>query len=246
MSIRLTQLVWKSSINLLPTERLVLLFLSHCTNDKNNSLCFPSIKTISKSCNLSKRHVQRLLRNLEELNILQIMPQISYNNNQKSNIYSINVDALNIEGGVTSTSPPHDIHVTPPMTPMSPYKLNDNSIDKKENNIKESPTSVTEQHPSSVLRSTAKLVLSFLKEKSGREYREVDSNIRPIISLLKEGITLEQLKQVIVRKEKEWGNNKEMQKHLCVKTLFRKSNFYGKYLPELVTTKEMKKFMKKD
>ena len=245
MSIRLTQLVWKNKINLMPTEKFVLLFLAHCANDKNNCLCFPSVKTISENCNLSKRHTQRILRTLSELKIIQCVPQLTESNNQKSNIYIINTDVLSSEVGVTPASWGGDAGVMGGVTPMSPYNINDKELDNKETKGKkvESESSAAKNHPSSVLRSTAKLVIDFLRQKTGRNYRYAETTLKPIIQRLKEGITLEQCKQVIVRKHREWGSNKEMEKYLRPSTLFNKSNFYDKYLPEVVTADEKKNIM---
>jgi uncharacterized phage protein (TIGR02220 family) len=124
---------------------------------------------------------------------------------------------------------------------MRPYNKDYNSIDKKENNIKENSPPENQEHPSSVLRSTAKLVIDFLRMKTGRNYQYVDTTLKPIMQRLKEGITLDQCKQVIIRKHKEWGNNKEMEKYLRPSTLFNKSNFYDKYLPEIVSNEDKEK-----
>lgn len=244
MSIKLTQLVWNTEVNLMPSEKFVLVFLATCANDKNNYLCCPSINTITKRCNLSRSHVKRILHNLCAIDLIKKIPQKLEDNNFKSNHYVINEDILSGGGRFAHEPTPRFAHEPGVGSPMNPNNIRDNETIKKENNIKEIPPSAPEQHLSSVLRITAKLVIDFLRQKTGRNYRYTETTLRPILQLLKEGVTLEQCKQVIVRKHRDWGSNKEMEKYLRPSTLFRKSNFYDKYLPEVVTEEERKNIMK--
>jgi len=244
MSIKLTQLVWNTEINLMPSEKFVLIFLATCANDKNNYLCCPSINTITKRCNLSRSHVKRILHNLCALDLIKKIPQKLEGNNFNSNHYVINESIL-AEGGRSTHEPtPRSTHEPRVGPPTNPNNISNNETIKKENYIKEkTETSALQQHSSSVLRSTAKLVIDFLNTKAKKNFRYTETSIKLIVALLKEGVTIEQFKQVIVRQQREWGNNKEMQKYVRPITLFRKSNFYDKYLPECITKEEQEKII---
>lgn len=70
----------------------------------------------------------------------------------------------------------------------------------------------------------AALVLAYLNEKAGREFKPLNGSISDIASRLKEGATVEDCKAVIDRKVSEWGGG-DMDKYLRPKTLFSAKNF---------------------
>lgn len=76
-----------------------------------------------------------------------------------------------------------------------------------------------------VYREEAKQVLAFLNEKTGHAYREVDSNLKPIESILKSGVSLEDMRTVTMRKVRDWRSNPKMVEFLRPSTLYRRSNF---------------------
>lgn len=76
-------------------------------------------------------------------------------------------------------------------------------------------------------------VLSFLNEKTGRNYQPVKANIQLIAARLREGATVVQLRQVIAKKCREWANDPEREIYLRPKTLFNATNF-ANYQGELV------------
>lgn len=81
------------------------------------------------------------------------------------------------------------------------------------------------------LKPIAIEVLKFLNNKTGRNYREVDVNLKPIVSLLRSGITPQQLKGIIAKKSREWvGTDRE--EYLRPATLFNKTKA-EQYLGEL-------------
>src|ERR1044072_6151709 len=94
MSIKLLNAVWKTELELTPSEKFVLSFLAYCANDKNDLLCCPSINTISKQCNLSRSHIKRILHSLVNLNIISKINIRTESNSNTSNHYSINVNIL--------------------------------------------------------------------------------------------------------------------------------------------------------
>lgn len=83
-------------------------------------------------------------------------------------------------------------------------------------------------------------ILNFFIATTGKQVRisKKDSILarsdkyKKIMPRLKEGATVEECKAVITLKSKQWKNDKAMNQHLCIPTLFRASNF-EKYLDEL-------------
>ena len=75
-------------------------------------------------------------------------------------------------------------------------------------------------------------VLTFLNEKTGRNYRPVKANIEMIAARLKEGATVDECRQVIAKKCREWRADEKMESYLRPKTLFNRTNF-AQYQGEL-------------
>lgn len=78
----------------------------------------------------------------------------------------------------------------------------------------------------------SKEILEFLNEKTGRNYQPVKANISKIRARLKEGYTDTQVRQVIAKKAREWGENEKLEPYLRPKTLFGAENF-ANYVGEL-------------
>lgn len=68
-------------------------------------------------------------------------------------------------------------------------------------------------------------VLSFLNEKTGRRYQPVKANINLIACRLREGATVDQCRQVIAKKCREWRDDPNQEIYLRPKTLFNATNF---------------------
>lgn len=76
-------------------------------------------------------------------------------------------------------------------------------------------------------------VLTFLNEKTGRNYQPVKANINLIAGRLREGATVDQCRQVIAKKCREWRDDPSQEIYLRPKTLFNATNF-ANYQGELV------------
>lgn len=79
----------------------------------------------------------------------------------------------------------------------------------------------------------ARRILAFLNEKAGRRYQENKTNLDFIKSRLKEGATVTECRQVIVKKCREWKGDPKMELYLRPATLFNKTKF-SQYQGELV------------
>lgn len=242
--------LWEADLPITSTQRIVLECLAYYTNDNKNKTCYPSYSTIAKKCCLGQTAVIRAIKQLEFSGLIRIEKITAKNAGFASNHYCINEELL-----TKNTPPPSIVEIEPLLSEGIPPSIggdtnliNDLIINLKENNKKKerSNSDLTPLSPSPfVLRQDAKLILEFLRQKTGRNYQFVDTTVRPILQRLKEGITVQQCKQVIARKHMEWSKNPEMEKYLRPSTLFNKSNFYDKYLPEVVTEEDKKNIMKK-
>ena len=80
-------------------------------------------------------------------------------------------------------------------------------------------------------------VLNLLTDLAGKKVKPIKSNLTPILARLKDGYTLQDLKEIVQVKTLDWKNNELMNQHLCPTTLFRPSNT-EKYLNYIFSIKE--------
>ncbi|MBA4384768.1 MAG: hypothetical protein C0410_08535 [Anaerolinea sp.] len=93
MSIKVSSLVW--GINLSVTLKIVCLCLADYANDQGNNI-FPKNQTIAEKTGLNKRTVQKALRELEEINIINQVGYSKYGTKK----YQINLEHLsNLSSG---------------------------------------------------------------------------------------------------------------------------------------------------
>ena len=88
-----------------------------------------------------------------------------------------------------------------------------------------------------VYREDAKTLLTFLNSKTGKAYRMVDANLKPIESILKSGVTLQEMKTTTMRKIHDWQADPKMQAYLRPGTLYRRSNFEN-YLGQTIVPED--------
>ena len=96
--------------------------------------------------------------------------------------------------------------------PSEKSPTNPNSIDPNSSN----PISNSSSKPDN---DVAKQVIDYLNLKTGRKYQHTKTNIGLVNARIKEGITVEQLRQVIDQKCKEWAGSK-FEQYLRPATLF--------------------------
>lgn len=75
-------------------------------------------------------------------------------------------------------------------------------------------------------------VLGFLNKVANKRFSSRQTNLKHINARLNEGVTAQQLKQIIELKVYQWSNDFEMKVHLNPETLFRPSKI-EKYLQEV-------------
>jgi hypothetical protein len=101
MSITIMTQVWKEE-ETSGSERLVLLALADIAND--DGVCWPSMQTVAKKCNLSRRYIIDMIASLEGRNYLRRQKRLGNNGKLTSNIYKIQTHNLRIH---PSTSEPY-------------------------------------------------------------------------------------------------------------------------------------------
>lgn len=84
------------------------------------------------------------------------------------------------------------------------------------------------------------VVIEYLNKKAYRNYKPLESSIKPIRARLSEGFTIEDCKKVIDIKTEEWLNDSSMAKYLRPSTLFQSEKFQG-YLNQIQTKKAVRK-----
>lgn len=92
--------------------------------------------------------------------------------------------------------------------------------------------------------NTPEETIEYLNTFTGRKYRMIKSNLNKVKTLIKEGYTYQDIKEVIEIKTYEWLNNPKMSQYLNPTTLFRLSNF-DKYVNQVIAVKENKEQYKK-
>lgn len=80
-------------------------------------------------------------------------------------------------------------------------------------------------------------ILNLLNELAGKRFKPIKSNLAPIKARLKDGYTVQELKEIVQVKTLEWKNNEVMNAHLCPTTLFRPSNT-DKYINQIIAIKK--------
>jgi uncharacterized phage protein (TIGR02220 family) len=103
-------------------------------------------------------------------------------------------------------------------------------------------TSISREGETTALEFESKLALSYLNQKTGRNFRETETNMKFIQERMKEsGVTLPGVRMMIDRQCENWKGTK-MEEYLRPETLFNKTKFDGYYaareLPVAVETPE--------
>lgn len=90
---------------------------------------------------------------------------------------------------------------------------------------KTNPKDNTKRNTLSGKPDFASEVISYLNEVAGTKFRNVEANSRLINSRLKEGATVEQMKDVIDRKNADWPVGDKMRQYMRPATLFNATRF---------------------
>lgn len=128
--------------------------------------------------------------------------------------------------------------VTEPVTRYdSDIKILDTALAEKQETARKNghletsePTSGNKR--SKEVRENAVQILRFLNEKTGKNFREIDTNLNLISARLLAGASLQDCKSVVARQWLKWRDNPEMKEYARPATLFNKTKF-EQYLGEM-------------
>lgn len=107
--------------NISPINKLILILLSNYADENNK--CFPSYEKISKLANCSRRTAVRSINKLEEIGLVSIQKRRLSNNDNQSNIYTINRPSVRMSPPSDKDSTTPSDSVTPPSDTMSPNTI---------------------------------------------------------------------------------------------------------------------------
>ena len=100
-------------------------------------------------------------------------------------------------------------------------------LDKpKSNALSSSPSAnidhakLEKQKTNKQVNDAARDVLAYLNKNAGKNFRDVDSTLGPIVARLKEGYTAERLREIAFYKIEQWGTDEKMAEYLRPATLY--------------------------
>lgn len=93
MAIEIMSLVWKTDLKLVP--KMILLVLADFSNAEDGC-CWPSFKTLSKKCSISRRPLIGHIKSLCEEGFLKKTNDFHLNGRQRSNYYVLNIDKIKL------------------------------------------------------------------------------------------------------------------------------------------------------
>lgn len=99
------------------------------------------------------------------------------------------------------------------------------SLDRSNSLEVSSSHSVGEVSPCPPLLAQARELLQFTNEKTGRNFRPTEVNLKFIEGRLREGYSVQECRAVVARKCREWGADDKMRQYLRPATLFNREKF---------------------
>jgi uncharacterized phage protein (TIGR02220 family) len=139
-------------------------------------------------------------------------------------------------GGITVKEPeisrhtPSDSLIPDSLIPDSSPSLRSGGVCEKTSELPENPTPSQETPGRGRPRRNgfspdAYAILEFLNQRTGKNFRLVDVNLRLIDARLSSGVTPDVVRAVIVRKWREWKDRPDMHRYLRPETLFGATKF---------------------
>lgn len=134
MSIKLMNCVWTLP-DLNPFQKLVLVALADRAND--DGVCWPSIETLAKKTSMTGRGVQKVIRSIEDLGLLERQESTGRSNKYLLKIPLNGVHPQEDDPRTPFTPPLNGVHPTP--EPRSPNTSEIHQLNKKETRTRKKP-----------------------------------------------------------------------------------------------------------
>jgi len=234
--------VWSCS-ELSGSEKLAMLAMADWCNDQGESL-YPSMQSIANKINAGECWTRRIIHTLIDKGFLIVVG--NHNGGSKGSTRQYKVSIQRLTTPVQEYTPILEDTPVQEYTPVPEYRdpctiVPFTTVQEYTQTVSE--PSVNHQDmsgkPDVVLlngknkfKNEAIEILSFLNEKTGRNYRAGKVNLDFIAERLKEGATVAECRQVIAKKAREWKGT-EMEGYLRPATLFNRTKF-AQYQGELV------------
>jgi uncharacterized phage protein (TIGR02220 family) len=109
-----------------------------------------------------------------------------------------------------------------PKPDLSPSQVGGSEVKRSE--VKRSEVRTTLSVSATPKPDAAVEVLQYLNTVTGSHFRNGDANIKYVKARLKEGYSVERLKEIALLKAEQWGKDEKMAEYLRPKTLFSKDN----------------------
>jgi uncharacterized phage protein (TIGR02220 family) len=189
-----------------PHHRGLMYELANRHNQETGK-CHPSHEYLAERLGITVRSVINLMNSCEELGYLVIQPQFK-DGRQQANNYIIR--------GEENVTPEGEEYFTPEGEEYFTPEGEENFIQKQKEETKRYNMSSNSQLAE---------VIDYLNKKANKKFRPVESHLRLIRARLKEGYTVEEMKQVIDMKVSDWLTDKERNQYLRPSTLFNCEKF---------------------
>jgi len=102
-------------LDLSPSDKLILILLANNANDETGD-CFPSQTYLAKRSGLSLSTVNRIIKRLETVSLIDVIPQYRDDGGRRSNRYRLNMNDIG-GGGTSSEHSPSGVRAQEPMSP---------------------------------------------------------------------------------------------------------------------------------
>ena len=224
----------------IPTvEKLVLLCLCDHSNDAGENV-FAAIRVLAIKTGVSERTVQRTIKRLEGLGLVQtvsggdgpgdgkrvrILRETLFREAHKGDRLSPLDSEKGVSGGGGRVTGKGDIAESPDSKTLEP------TTGKAIKDSKALLSGKPDQPSLIPDRDSPRGILEHFNRKAGKHYQPLDAILRKIAARLKEA-TPDQIRGVISIKIRDWKDDPKMQRYLRPKTLFSAENFAA-YLGEL-------------
>lgn len=206
-------MTWAVEQDLPCTQKMVLLMLANRVNG-DTGCCIPRIKLLASDCGLSETATKNALKSLVERGVISVEQRFQ-EGIQLSNSYKLNM--------LVSEVGRNTLGVGRQTTPGG--SGGDPGVGRQ------TPTEPGSFEPG----KEPKEILDYLNQKTGSNFKPVETNLNLVKARLKEGFTVAEIKAVIDAKKEEWGNDEKMAQYLRPETLFGARKF-AQYAGAINTT----------
>ena len=227
-------------------EQITFIWLFHHVNA--DGICFPSLATLAEECGIGKDVIIKSLKRLEIRGYITKRHRKTLKGGYNSTLYNVHLKLVVNTDKIASNVVVNTDKVTPSMLSLlatrvvvntdTNYnhrtKINTSTVNLEEEKSKTLPNFILDENialdpkNNNALKIGAIKVLDYFKSIGGRKFRIIDSTLKPIIAILKTGVTVDECFNIIFMKHEEWKGT-DFVKYLQPSTIFGKKNFENYY-----------------